>query len=183
MAGATMMITAGFTAIVFRSRRLDVVIPPMSLRQFLLAAADRGDQPAVIDGLTGRVTSYGQFAAWWIGSPRGWPHMIWQVITRRSSARGARPSGSQPLPAPPARRRRPRPGLGDRRPACHRTRPADSALRPDRLACLLLRRRPRTVPVHDGGTSMISEIVRAAALRTADGGNGRSLAESIGRDR
>jgi len=58
-----MMITAGFTAIVFRSRRLDVVIPPMSLRQFLLAAANRGDQPAVIDGLTGRVTSYGQFAA------------------------------------------------------------------------------------------------------------------------
>jgi hypothetical protein len=30
---------------------------------------------------------------------------------------------------------------------------------------------------------MISEIVRAAALRTADGGNGRSLAESIARDR
>ena len=95
-----MMITAGFTAIVFRSRRLDVVIPPMSLRQFLLAAADRGDQPAVIDGLTGRVTSYGQFAAWWIGSPRGWPHMIWQVITRRSSARGARPSGSATATCP-----------------------------------------------------------------------------------
>ena len=61
--------------------------------------------------------------------------------------------------------------------------PPTALLRPDRLACLLLRRRPRTVPVHDGGTSMISEIVRAAALRTADGGNGRSLAESIGRDR
>ena len=58
-----MTITAGSTGTVFRSRWPDVVIPPMSLPQFLLAAADRGDRPALIDGLTGRVTSYGQFAA------------------------------------------------------------------------------------------------------------------------
>jgi acyl-CoA synthetase (AMP-forming)/AMP-acid ligase II len=44
----------------------------MSLPQFLLAAAaDRGDRPALIDGLTGRVTSYGQFAALVAGSAAG----------------------------------------------------------------------------------------------------------------
>ena len=60
----TMTITAGFTGTVLRSRWPEVAIPPMSLPQFLLAAAaDRGDRPALIDGLTGRVTSYGQFAA------------------------------------------------------------------------------------------------------------------------
>jgi acyl-CoA synthetase (AMP-forming)/AMP-acid ligase II len=49
---------------VFRSRWPEVVIPPTSLPQFLLTgAADRGARPALIDGLTGRVTSYGQFAA------------------------------------------------------------------------------------------------------------------------
>ena len=59
-----MTITAGFTGTVFTSRWPEVVIPPMSLPQFLLAAAaDRGDRPALIDGLTGCVTSYGQFAA------------------------------------------------------------------------------------------------------------------------
>ena len=58
-----MTITAGSTGTVFRSRWPDVVIPPMSLPQFLLAAADRGDRPALVDGLTGRVTSYGRFAA------------------------------------------------------------------------------------------------------------------------
>ena len=59
-----MTITAGFTGTVLRSRWPEVAIPPMSLPQFLLAAAaDRGDRPALIDGLTGRVTSYGQFAA------------------------------------------------------------------------------------------------------------------------
>ena len=58
-----MTITAGSTGTVFRSRWPDVVIPPMSLPQFLLAAADRGDRPALVDGPTGRVTSYGRFAA------------------------------------------------------------------------------------------------------------------------
>jgi len=58
-----MTITAGFTGTVFRSRWPEAVIPPMALPQFLLAAADRGDRPALIDGLTGRVTSYGEFAA------------------------------------------------------------------------------------------------------------------------
>ena len=58
-----MTITAGPTGTVFRSRWPDVVIPPMSLPQFLLAAADRGDRPALVDGPTGRVTSYGRFAA------------------------------------------------------------------------------------------------------------------------
>jgi acyl-CoA synthetase (AMP-forming)/AMP-acid ligase II len=59
----TMTITAGFTGTVFRSRWPEAVIPSMALPQFLLAAADRGDRPALIDGLTGRVTSYGEFAA------------------------------------------------------------------------------------------------------------------------
>ena len=58
-----MTITAGFTGTVFRSRWPEAVIPSMALPQFLLAAADRGDRPALIDGLTGRVTSYGEFAA------------------------------------------------------------------------------------------------------------------------
>ena len=58
-----MTITAESTGTVFRSRWPDVVIPPMSLPQFLLAAADRGDRPALVDGPTGRVTSYGRFAA------------------------------------------------------------------------------------------------------------------------
>ena len=58
-----MTITAESTGTVFRSRWPDVVIPPMSLPQSLLAAADRGDRPALVDGPTGRVTSYGRFAA------------------------------------------------------------------------------------------------------------------------
>jgi hypothetical protein len=37
--------------------------------------------------------------------------------------------------------------------------PPTALLRPDRLARLLMRRRPRTVPVHDGGTSMTSESI------------------------
>ena len=63
IAGVTITITAGSTGTVFRSRWPDVVIPPMSLPQFLLAAADRGDRPALVHGPTGRVTSYGRFAA------------------------------------------------------------------------------------------------------------------------
>jgi acyl-CoA synthetase (AMP-forming)/AMP-acid ligase II len=64
IAGVTITITARFTGTVFRSRWPEVVIPPMSLPQFLLAAAaDHGDRPALIDGPTGRVTTHGQFAA------------------------------------------------------------------------------------------------------------------------
>jgi acyl-CoA synthetase (AMP-forming)/AMP-acid ligase II len=58
-----MTTTAEFTGTVFRSRWPELEIPPMSLPQFLLgSAAGRGDRPALIDGPTGRVTSYGQFA-------------------------------------------------------------------------------------------------------------------------
>ena len=42
-----MTITAGFTGTVFRSRWPDVVIPPMSLPQFLLAARGPG-RPACV---------------------------------------------------------------------------------------------------------------------------------------
>ncbi len=41
--------------------------------------------------------------------------------------------------------------------------PPTALLRPDRLARLLLRRRPRTVPVHDGGTSMTSGLTESIA--------------------
>ena len=61
--------------------------------------------------------------------------------------------------------------------------PPTALLRPDRLARVLLRRRPRTVPVHDGGTSMTNEISPPAALPTAGGGKGHGLTESIARDR
>jgi hypothetical protein len=93
-----MTITAGFTGTVFRSRWLDVVIPPMSLPQFLLAAADRGGRPALIDGLTGRVTSYGQFAALvdWVAAGLA-AHVCTRAKWSRSSPRTAPTGSSSPM--------------------------------------------------------------------------------------
>ena len=46
---------------VFTSGRPDVVVPPLSLPDFLLAAgADRPDHPALVDGTSGRVLTYRQ---------------------------------------------------------------------------------------------------------------------------
>ena len=61
--------------------------------------------------------------------------------------------------------------------------PPSALLRPNRLARVLLSRRLRTSSVHDGGTSMTSEIVRADASRAVVEGEGRGLTESIARDR
>lgn len=61
--------------------------------------------------------------------------------------------------------------------------PPSALLRPNRLARVLLSGRLRTSSVHDGGTSMTSEIVRADASRAVVEGEGRGLTESIARDR
>ncbi len=49
---------------VIRSPYPDVPIPDVSLHELVLAdAAERGDRPALIDGPSGRVLTYGQLAA------------------------------------------------------------------------------------------------------------------------
>jgi acyl-CoA synthetase (AMP-forming)/AMP-acid ligase II len=59
-----MTIVEGFRDTVFRSRWPAPEIPPVALPGFLLgAAADQPTVPALIDGPTGRVTSYGQLGA------------------------------------------------------------------------------------------------------------------------
>ena len=58
-----MTTTLPFTQSVFRSSWPDVEIPRVPLPELLLAgAADRADEPAIIDGPTGRVTTYGRLA-------------------------------------------------------------------------------------------------------------------------
>jgi acyl-CoA synthetase (AMP-forming)/AMP-acid ligase II len=60
----TMTTTAQFTPTVFRSHWPDVEIPRLSLPELLLAgAAERADAPAIVEGPTGRITSYVQLAA------------------------------------------------------------------------------------------------------------------------
>src|SRR5947208_9407875 len=49
---------------IFRSPYPDVPVPDVALHRFVLAgAAERADQPALIDGPSGRALTYGQLAA------------------------------------------------------------------------------------------------------------------------
>jgi non-ribosomal peptide synthetase component F len=58
----TMSTATGFAA--FSSHWPDPAIPSVTLPELLLAgAATRPDAPALVDGTTGRVTSYGELAA------------------------------------------------------------------------------------------------------------------------
>ena len=58
-----MTTTSRSTRTVFTSHWPDVRVPDVSLPELLLAgAADRADEPALVDGPTGRVTSYGELA-------------------------------------------------------------------------------------------------------------------------
>jgi acyl-CoA synthetase (AMP-forming)/AMP-acid ligase II len=59
----TMTITASLAGTVFESRWPEPAVPPVSLPRFLFATAtDRAGQPALVDGATGQVTSYGELA-------------------------------------------------------------------------------------------------------------------------
>src|SRR5947208_10828503 len=49
---------------IFRSPHPDVAVPDVALHRFVLqGGAERGDTPALIDGPSGRVLTYGQLAA------------------------------------------------------------------------------------------------------------------------
>src|SRR5688572_13197731 len=51
------------TAVIFRSPHPDIVIPDVSITQFVLRHADRlRDKPAIVDGPSGRAMTYGQLA-------------------------------------------------------------------------------------------------------------------------
>lgn len=58
-----MTMTARSTETVFTSHWPDIEIPSLPLPEFLLAGAvDRADEPALVDGPSGRVTSHGELA-------------------------------------------------------------------------------------------------------------------------
>src|SRR5205809_7186230 len=77
---------------IFRSPYPDVPVPDVALHRFVLAGAvERADQPALIDGPSGRALTYGQLAA---GVER---------LAAGLTARGFRPGGVFALfmPCPP----------------------------------------------------------------------------------
>ncbi len=93
-----MTTTIQFTPTVFRSHWPDVEIPRLPLPEFLLAgAAERADAPAIVEGPTGRVTSYGQLATYVRQVAAGLAaHGLRRATSSRSSPRTCRNGWSPP---------------------------------------------------------------------------------------